>query len=88
MAVAVWMFVVGPLLVLYSSHRHYSEFGRWVDRLLDEHPTILIVGLLGSFLPSVLGGLMYRDFRKKYPALEAFCRGGIAGAAGERANYL
>jgi hypothetical protein len=66
-------FVVGPLIVLWAiaPRRHHGEFGRWVDRLLEEHPTILIVALVSSLLPSVIGGLMYRDFRKNYPALEA-----------------
>ena len=72
MTLLVW-FIAGPLIVLWAGHRHrhYSEFGRWVDRLLVEHPTILIVSLVGTFLPSVIGALMDRNYRKNYPALEA-----------------
>jgi hypothetical protein len=71
--VVIWMFVVGPLIVLWAMgpRRHHGEFGRWVDGLLDEHPAILIVALVGALLPSVIGGLMYRNFRKNYPAWEA-----------------
>jgi hypothetical protein len=62
---------IACLFLLYALQRHYSWFGKWLERSLDQHPTIIVVALVTAFGPLVVVGWMERDWRKNREAYAA-----------------